>query len=109
MPTEGDSGEGRYQIVRAGETRVWRLDTKTGEIAVCTLEGDRLICSTSTGAATPPEKSYEALQEERQQQEQAEAEKQIAFLDRMLEMIRELMAYAIRSKNGEGEGQGAQP
>jgi hypothetical protein len=96
------SDDGRYQIVRASENRVWRLDRQTGEIAVCTLEGDRLVCSTSSEAVSPPETSYESLQTERAQEEEAEAERQIAFLDRMLKMIREMMAYAIRQDQGSG-------
>lgn len=109
-PAQDESAsDGRYQIVRATETRVWRLDTQTGEIAVCTLTGDRLVCSTSSEAVSPPETSYESLQAERAQEEQVEAERQIAFLDRMLKMIRELMAYAIRQEQGEGGEPAGQP
>jgi hypothetical protein len=34
----------------------------TGEISVCTLEQDTMVCSTSTAVARTPETTYEELQ-----------------------------------------------
>lgn len=93
--------QGRYQIVEATPDRVWRLDTVTGEISLCKLQGDRLICTHSSKAAEPPQKDYESLQEEQQAEQQAEAERQLRFLDRMLEMFRELIRYALERQEGE--------
>ena len=45
-----------YQIVKATTDRVWRLNKQTGEVAVCSLKGDSLVCTTSIQAATPPTK-----------------------------------------------------
>lgn len=97
-------GEGRYQIVEATPDRVWRLDTRTGEISMCKLAGDRLICTHSSQAAEPPRADYETLQAQREAQEEAEAKRQLRFLDKMLEMFRELVRYALQ-REGEGGGQ----
>jgi hypothetical protein len=48
---------GKYQIVKSTETRVWRLNKETGEIAVCDLDGANLVCTTSSDAAEVPKKS----------------------------------------------------
>ncbi len=93
----------RYQIVEATENRVWRLDKQTGEISVCTLQGERLLCATSSEAVSAPQRSYEQLNAERTANEQAEKERQLAFLDKVFEMFRELMRFAV-----ENEGGGAQ-
>lgn len=47
-----------FQFLKATDDRVWRLNTETGEIAVCTLNGENLVCTTSTDAVKPPEMSY---------------------------------------------------
>jgi hypothetical protein len=86
-----------YEIVRATGDQVWRLNKKTGEIAVCTLRGDRLICTTSSEAVTPSKKSYEdieAAEEERVRKEQAQ---QLALLDRILNLIRDFLAFQMNS------------
>ena len=95
--------QGRYQIVEATPQRVWRLDTQTGEMAVCRLNGDRLVCTSSSEAARPQPKDYEALQADQQQREQAEREQQLRFMDRMLAMFRELIRYALKQPDGGGE------
>ena len=41
----GSKRDGVYQIVKATDSRVWRLNTQTGEIAVCSLEGESLVLS----------------------------------------------------------------
>lgn len=99
---------GRYQIVEAGPNRVWRLDTRTGVVSVCTLEGDRLVCTTSSEAVRPPEQSYEQLQAERQQREQAETEEKLAILDRMIAMFRDLVRMMIRMEGGTPPQDGSQ-
>ena len=63
-----------YQIIKATDSRVWRLNTETGEIAVCSLDGEQLICTSSAQAITPPAKSYAELAAERERLEQREAQ-----------------------------------
>jgi hypothetical protein len=104
---EGGAGEaaeaGRYQIVEATAQRVWRLDTHTGEIAVCTLSGDRLVCTASSEAARPDPKDYETLTAEQEAAAKSERKEQLAFLDKMLEMFRELVRYALQQDQGGGQ------
>jgi hypothetical protein len=96
----------RYQIVKATENRVWRLDKQTGEVAVCSLTGDRLVCTSSSEAANPPKRSYEQLTADRQQTEREEQQRQLAMLDRLLEMFREFVRFAM-GESGSGSGEGA--
>ncbi len=97
-----DSNRGDYQIVKATGDRVWRLNKSTGEIAVCTLDGDNLICTTSTEAIKPPSKTFAERQAEKQQAEAAAAKqrdrdraKDLAFLDRALLAIKSLIQAAM--------------
>jgi hypothetical protein len=101
--TSRASEAGRYQIVEATAERVWRLDTQTGEIAVCTLSGDRLVCTASSEAARPAPKDYETLTAEQEAAETSERKEQLAFLDKMLEMFRELVRYALQQDQGGGQ------
>jgi len=96
------SGEDIYEIVRASEDRIWRLNKQTGDVSVCTLDGDQLICTDTDDAANPPKKTYEQIEEEkaaaeaeREAQERAEQERQLTILDRMLDMVRELLQMSM--------------
>jgi hypothetical protein len=90
-PTDGG---GRFQIVKATDQRVWRLDRESGVISVCTLEGDRLVCTDSTEAARPTPKDYEALRKAEAERAAADRERQMALVDRMLAFVREMMAMS---------------
>ena len=92
----------KYQITKATEDRVWRLNTETGEIAVCKLEGENLICTTTSEAAAVPQKSYDQITAEREAAEQAAAdaeaerrERELKILDKILAFFRELIATAM--------------
>ncbi len=93
----------RYQIVRATEHRVWRLDKASGEITVCKLQRDRMMCANSTDAVVAPKRSYEDLQAERAAKKARDRDTQIATLDRMLMLFRELVAYSIEQENANAE------
>lgn len=86
-----------YEIVRATESQVWRLNKHTGEIAVCALKGEQLICTSSAQAATPPAKTYAQLEAEREEAARLEAERRaekrkrsLAMLNLMLSSFREI-------------------
>ena len=90
------TNDGVYEFLKATENRVWRLNRQAGEISVCTLENDALVCSTSSDAARPPAATYEELREReaaaleaRDEKEKAERERALKMLDRMVEMIKE--------------------
>ncbi|MGJ3260337.1 MAG: hypothetical protein ACFE0S_12120 [Rhodospirillales bacterium] len=103
----GSKREGIYQIVKATDSRVWRLNTQTGEIAVCSLEGENLVCTTTSDAADVPKKSYEQIEAERKAAEEAtkaeyEAERQreLKLVDKILALFRELLATAMGTTEG---------
>jgi hypothetical protein len=86
-----------YQIVKATDSRVWRLNTRTGEIAVCSLDGEQLMCTSSVQAITPPTRTYAELEAERRQREQLDAQQReekrkrsLAMLDLMMKAFRDL-------------------
>jgi hypothetical protein len=98
----------KYQFMKATESRVWRLNTDTGEITVCSLAGENLVCTTSAKAATPDAKTYAEMQKEK-----AEAERQLVaerkkredtemkIIERFLAFFRELLTL---SREQEGSG-----
>lgn len=99
--------DGVYQIVKATESRVWRLNTQTGEIAVCELAGENLVCTTTSDAAEVPKKSYAEIEAERTRaQEAADAEREakreqeLRFLDKILALFREMLATALGKSEG---------
>jgi len=55
----------RYQIIKVDGDKSWRLDTHTGEISVCGLERDRMVCAKSTEATRMPTASPKELERER--------------------------------------------
>lgn len=97
-----DASVDRYEIVRAESDRIWRLDKTTGEVAVCLLEGERLVCTSSSEAIEPPPMTYQQRVAERERQA-AEAEalrrieqaRDLEMLDRALAAFRELVAAAM--------------
>ena len=99
--------DGVYQIVKATKNKVWRLNTQSGEISVCTLSGDNLICTTSANAADVPKKSYAAIEAERAQaaeaaaqEQQAKRDRELKFLDKILALVRELLQTAMGNNSG---------
>ncbi len=99
--------DGIYQIVKATDSRVWRLNTQTGEIAVCTLDGENLVCTTTSDAADVPKKSYEQIAAERKAEEQkrqaeyqAQQERELKIIDKILALFRELLATAMGKSEG---------
>jgi len=99
--TTAAAKEGRYEIVRTTESRVWRLDTQTGEVAVCSLRGDRLVCTSSSAAARPEAKSYTELEAEAAAREAGEEREQLRLIDKVLALLREFIAYALNRTDGE--------
>lgn len=88
-----------YEFMKATENRVWRLYRMTGEISVCTLEQDTMVCSTSTAVARTPETTYEELQAREAaelaaaaEQDAEERERALQMIDRMMQMFRESVA-----------------
>ncbi len=99
-PVAADSKKekGTYQIVKATENRLWRLNTRTGEISVCLLDGEQLVCTSSANAIEVPKQTYEErlAEKKRQTEEQnmrreEQRRKDLAFLDRVIEAVRSLV------------------
>lgn len=96
---QAQAGEAKYEFMKATDNRVWRLNRVTGEISVCTLEQDTMVCSTSSAAAQTPETTYEELQEREAselaaaaEQDAEERQRALKMIDRMMQMFREFVA-----------------
>ncbi len=97
-PAARATEDARFEIVKATDTRVWRLDKQSGEIAVCTLEGENLFCTTTSAAVDAPQMTYEEWdakkkleQAEADAERKAERERNLAFFDKMLDLFRSFM------------------
>lgn len=97
---------GAYQIVKATDNRVWRLNVNTGELSVCTLEGENLLCTTSSKAVTPPTRSYEEYDAERARAEQEQRMRDMEFFDRLLAAAR-MVFIAGQESSASQAGKGA--
>ena len=94
---------GNFQIMKATADKVWRLNKNTGEISVCSLDGERMVCTSSSEAMRPPAVTYEERQAEKKSAADAEKEKNLAFLDRALSAIRSLFEAAMERESGEAQ------
>jgi len=83
--------DGVYEIIRATENRVWRLNRETGEIAVCSLKEDRLICTTTTEALSPTSDAYADLEDKERERVGREQKQELEFLERILDLVRDMM------------------
>jgi len=100
-PTEATAQEeGNFEIMKATANKIWRLNKTTGEISVCSLEGERLICTSSTEAIRPPAMTYEEREAEQKRLNQEKKAKDMEFFDRALNAIRSLFEASL---DREGE------
>lgn len=91
----------RFQIVKVENGRTWRLDTQTGEITVCRLHRDRMLCAKSTDAAELPKATPDQLKKEHQEQRQAKREERNEMLDRFMSFFERIIKFA--QKHAETE------
>ena len=93
-PVAPESGGSRFQIIKVEDDRGWRLDTRTGEITVCRLEHDRLVCARSTEAAELPGLSPQELEAEREQRRQAKRAERNEVFDRFIAFFERIVRFA---------------
>jgi len=111
-PAPAKDAPGRYQIVRIENGVSWRLDTATGELTACRMEGDRMLCARSTEATELPKLSAKELEEQRKAAERAELdrrgqrkEERTAVLDRFMSFFK----WVIEQARNAGPGETAPP
>jgi hypothetical protein len=84
----------RYQIVKSENGTLWRLNTETGEIAMCKAEGARMVCASSGGAiekSTLSASDLEAAQDVRRAKKRKETEQ---TLDKLVDVFERLLDIA---------------
>ncbi len=102
-------GGGDYEIIKATPDKVWRLNKRTGEIAVCAVEGTQLVCAAAqetTGGKKLTADEMEARRklaaETEKRRREDEMKKDLAFMDRMIELFREFMKAAAEREAATG-------
>ena len=100
---------GDYEIIKATPDKVWRLNKRTGEIAVCAVEGTQLVCAVAqetTGGKKLTAEDMEARRklaaETEKRRREDEMKKDLAFMDRMIELFREVMKAAAEREAATG-------
>jgi hypothetical protein len=108
MPAEANekTTTGDYEIVKATADKVWRLNRRTGEIAVCGMEGSRLVCAVAQETTGGKPLSAEELETRRklaaeaeQRRREDEMKKDLAFMDRMIALFREFVKAAMERES----------
>ena len=86
-----------YEFVTASQDRVWRLNKQTGEIAVCSLVGTQLLCTSSDVAMAAPTLTYADYQNQqtelasqREARAAARRNRDRAMLEKFLGMVGEM-------------------
>jgi len=97
VPTGTEAGN--FQIMKATADKVWRLNRNSGEISVCSLDGERLVCTSSTEAIRPPSITYEERKAERKRLDDEQQAKDMEFLDRALAAIRSIFSASQNRAN----------
>ena len=92
-----------YEFVNASEDRVWRLNKNTGEIAVCSLQGDHLLCTSSETAMSAPKMTYADYQQE-QTVLATQREERLAERRRAQHKMLEKVFNAVAEMAGAGVG-----
>jgi hypothetical protein len=101
LETPKDAAPGRFQIVRVEGGRSWRLDTVTGEMTVCRLEGDRMICAKSSAAIEVPRVTADQLEAERAKRRAEERRESTEILDRFFAFFERILRFAERQAERE--------
>jgi len=96
--TAPTAAEHRFQIVKATETTVWRLDRQSGDIVACQFDGAAMVCGAPGEAVTWPKSSYDELKRERAREAAEERALKRAARENALSFIlgamRSMMAMA---------------
>jgi hypothetical protein len=95
-PAPATGTPGRFQIVKTENGTAWRLDTVTGEITVCRLESDRMICAKSTEATELPKATPEQLQKQRVDQKRERKAEKTEMIDRFFSFFERMLRFADR-------------
>jgi hypothetical protein len=83
-----EKDEAIYEIVKATGNRIWRLNKQTGEVSVCSLHGQSLVCATSDQAATPPQKTYEEFEAEKKRKREEQLARDREFFDKVIDAMK---------------------
>lgn len=84
---------GRYQIVKATESAVWRLDTQTGEVVACRFEGTEMVCGSTATAITREKTSFKDYKAEKEAERRAQREDDLAFFEKAIDIFKKLVAF----------------
>jgi hypothetical protein len=92
----------RYQIVKSENGTLWRLNTETGEIAMCKAEAARMVCTSSGGQIEKSNLSAAdleaaaAVRSARKQVERAQT------LDKLVDVFERILGIAEKHQNSVG-------
>jgi len=93
----------KYQIVKADQERVWRLNTETGEIAVCQMEAGRMVCASSGETIDRSTATVEDLEKARERERTAVREDKFATMDRLMVFFERFVKMVSELRPGSGE------
>ncbi len=85
---------GRYQLVKTENGTAWRLDTVTGEITVCRMESDRMICAKSTEATELPKATPEQLEKQRLDERRERRAEKTEMFDKFFAFFERILRFA---------------
>lgn len=94
---------GRFEILKATESVVWRLDRETGEIAACQFRDGALVCGSSSKAVERTGVAYADLQKARKEERQEKQEEKMAMLDKFLEIFRSILGMVKEMEGASGQ------
>lgn len=86
----------RYQIIKSENGTLWRMNTETGEIAICTAKGARMVCASSgeqIEKSTLSADDLDAAQNERRARKRMETTQ---TLDKLVDVFERLLDIAAK-------------
>jgi len=68
---------------------------------VCSLQGETMVCTTSTQAATPPAKTYEELEADRKNARADRLARDKEFLDKIIDSMKSAVQAVMEREASE--------
>lgn len=98
-----------YQIVKTENGTLWRLNTETGEIAMCKAEGGRMVCASSGEAIKSSGLTAADLEDAAERRRAQKNKETMQMVDKLVDVFERLLSIAERHQPKDAPPPGRSP
>ncbi len=91
-----DGNEINFQIVKATANKVWRLNTFTGEISICALRGQKVVCTANAAPVDAYAATYNpamAYHERKNERDRIARENRARDIERLVRALKAISSF----------------